>query len=175
MVSTEDCLEKMQANEMNTIILILTTLSSGLMAGLFYAWSISVTPGLKRVGDENYLQAFQSMNRAILNPAFFIFFMGLVILLPLLCYLYYQSSVATQFWYILSATFFYMGGVMAVTVFGNVPMNNALEVLKIESMTSEQMASFRLGFESKWNNLNMIRTFCSSLSFVLLIMTCMRV
>lgn len=66
----------------NTIILVVTTLSSGLMAGLFYTWSISVTPGLAKVGTENYLQAFQSMNRAILNPAFFIFFMGLVIRLP---------------------------------------------------------------------------------------------
>ena len=158
--------------KMNTIILMLTTLSSGLMAGLFYSWSISVTPGLKRLGDENYLQAFQSMNRAILNPAFFIFFMGLVILLPLLCYLYYKSPVSAEFWYTLSATILYMAGIIVVTFFGNVPINNTLEVLKIESMTSEQMASFRLGFESKWNNLNMIRTICSSLSFVLLIMAC---
>ena len=42
---------------MNPIILMLTTLSLGLVAGLFYSWSIAVTPGLKRVGDENYLQA----------------------------------------------------------------------------------------------------------------------
>ncbi len=47
---------------MNTIILIVTTLSLGLMAGLFYSWSISVTPGLAKVGDEYYLRAFQSMN-----------------------------------------------------------------------------------------------------------------
>ncbi len=160
--------------KMNTIILITTTLSTGLIAGLFYAWSISVTPGLAKIGDDSYLLAFQSMNRAILNPAFFIFFMGLVILLPLLSYLYYKSPVSAQFWYILSATILYMAGIMAVTFFGNVPMNNTLEALKIESMTSEQMASFRLGFESKWNNLNMIRTICSSLSFVLLIIACLQ-
>ncbi len=159
---------------MNTIFLIITTLSSGLMAGLFYAWSISVTPGLAKVGDENYLQTFQAMNRAILNPAFFIFFIGLVILLPLLSYLYYKSSVSIEFWYILSATILYMAGIMAVTFLGNVPMNNTLEILRSESMSSEQMASFRLGFESKWNNLNMIRTICSSLSFVLLIMACLQ-
>ncbi len=59
---------------------------------------------------------------------------------------------------------------MAVTIFGNVPMNNKQGVLQIESMNHEQMASFRLGFESKWNKLNMIRTICSSLFFVLLIL-----
>ncbi len=159
---------------MNTIILIITTLSSGLMAGLFYAWSISVTPGLAKVGDENYLLAFQSMNRAILNPAFFIFFMGLAILLPLLSYLYYQTPMGAQFWYIISATILYIVGIMAVTLFGNVPMNNTLEVLQIESMNQEQMASFRLGFESKWNKLNMIRTICSSSAFVSLIIACLQ-
>ena len=158
----------------NTIILIIATLSSGLMAGLFYAWSISVTPGLAKMNDENYLQAFQSMNRAIQNPAFFIFFFGLVVLLPLLSYLHYQSPADAKFWYIISATVFYLIGIMAVTIFGNVPMNNTLEALQIESMEPDKMASFRLGFESKWNKLNMIRTICSSLSFVLLILACLQ-
>lgn len=155
---------------MNTIMLILTILSLGLMAGLFYSWSISVTPGLAKLGDENYLKAFQSMNRAILNPAFLIVFMGLVILLILLCYLYYDSTEPTQFWYILSAAILYLAGVMLVTVFGNVRLNNTLEVLQIESMSPEQMASFRLGFESKWNKLNIVRTLCSLFSFVLLVL-----
>ncbi len=159
---------------MNTIILALTTFSSGLIAGLFYAWSISVTPGLAKVGDANYLQAFQSMNRAILNPVFFMFFMGLIVLLPLVSYLYFTSPVSSQFWLIISAAVIYLAGVMAVTIFGNVPMNNTLEILQIETISSEQMASFRMGFENKWNNLNMIRTVCSSLSFVLLITTCIQ-
>ena len=54
---------------MNSILLLITTLFSGLMAGLFYAWSISVTPGLAKIDNSSYLKAFQSMNRAILNPA----------------------------------------------------------------------------------------------------------
>lgn len=157
---------------MNTIILIATTLSAGLIAGLFYSWSISVTPGLAKIKDDSYLLAFQSMNRAILSPVFFIFFMGLVILLPLLCYLNFQSPADTQFWFIITAALLYIFGVMAVTLFGNVPMNNRLEVLKIGSMNQEQMLSFRMGFESKWNNLNTIRTICSSLSFLFLILAC---
>jgi len=155
--------------KMNTSMLILATLSMGLMAGLFYAWSISVTPGLKRLDDENYLHAFQSMNRAILNPAFFIVFLGLVILLPLLCFLFYQAPLTTAFWFILAATIIYMAGIMAVTIWGNVPLNNALEVLPIESLSPEQRASFRLGFESRWNHLNMIRTISSALTLALLI------
>ncbi|MBL4755983.1 MAG: DUF1772 domain-containing protein [Flavobacteriales bacterium] len=160
--------------KMNTIILIIATLSSGLIAGLFYAWSISVTPGLAKITDESYLVAFQSMNRAILNPAFFIFFFGLLLLLPLLCYLYYQAPAGIQFWCILAATVLYLLGVMAITILGNVPMNNTLEGLQIGSMTPQEMESFRLGFESKWNNLNMIRTICSSLALLSLLIACVQ-
>jgi len=154
---------------MNTTILMVTTFTSGLMAGLFYTWSISVTPGISKVRDENYLQAFQSMNRAIINPIFLICFMGLIILLPLLSFL---SSESAHFLYVLSATILYMFGVIAVTFFGNIPLNNSLEALHIESMSIEQMASFRLGFENKWNKLNLLRTISSSASFVFLIIAC---
>lgn len=158
---------------MNAITLIVTTLSLGLMAGLFYAWSISVTAGLAKVGDEHYLRAFQAMNRAILQPIFFVFFFGPIILLPLLVAMEYASSTLTEFWILLTAAILYMAGVMAVTVLGNIPLNNALESLKIDTMNPDQMASFRLRFERAWNNLNMIRTICSALSFILVIIACM--
>jgi uncharacterized membrane protein len=159
---------------MNTIILIITTVFSGLMAGLFYAWSISVTPGLARINDLSYLQAFQSMNRAIINPVFFVVFFGLVVLLPVLSYLSFQTSLSNQFWYVILATLFYFIGIMGVTIAGNVPLNNALEALQIESMTPEQMDVFRKGFENKWNRLNLIRTISSFLTFLLLVIACVR-
>lgn len=159
---------------MNTLILIITTLFSGLMAGLFYAWSISVTPGLARLDNRSYLKAFQSMNRAILNPLFFTVFFGLVLLLPLLGYFTFQTSLGKQFWYVLAASLLYFVGIMGVTIGGNVPLNNALEVLQIESMTAERMEEFRMGFESKWNRLNLIRTISSFLTFLLLVIACAR-
>lgn len=159
---------------MNTTILMITTIFSGLMAGLFYAWSISVTPGLAKINDVSYLQAFQSMNRAIINPSFFVVFFGLAVLLPVLSYLTFQTSISNQFWYVISATVLYFVGIMGVTIFGNVPLNNALEALQIESMTPEQMNEFRKGFESKWNRLNLIRTISSLLTFLLLVIACVR-
>jgi len=159
---------------MNNTILIITTLFSGLMAGLFYSWSISVTPGLAKINDLSYLQAFQSMNRAILNPLFFIVFFGLVVLLPVLSYLSFQTSIGNQFWYLILATILYFVGIIGVTIVGNIPLNNALETLQIESMTPEQMDEFRKGFESKWNRLNLIRAISSSLTFLLLVIVCAR-
>ena len=159
---------------MNTILLIITTVFSGLMSGLFYAWSISVTPGLAKIDDISYLKAFQAMNRAILNPIFFIPFFGLVILLPVLSYSSFQASINGQFWFTISAAVLYFVGIMGVTIGGNLPLNNALEALRVESMTSEQMEVFRKGFESKWNRLNHIRTISSAITFLLLATACVR-
>ena len=59
------------------MLLVITTLLTGLIAGLFYCWSISVTKGLALLPDREYLLAFQQLNRAILNPLFLTAFMGL--------------------------------------------------------------------------------------------------
>src|SRR5690554_4204472 len=155
-------------------MLVITTLFAGLVAGLFFAWSVSVTPGLARLNDRGYLQAFQEMNRAIQNPIFLLVFMGLAILLPLLCFQVYSPGRNMRFWYVLGASLFYLLGVIAVTFMGNIPLNNKLDALNLDSMTTEQMASFRHGFEGKWNRLNVIRVICSSLSLLLLVMACLQ-
>ena len=155
-------------------MLIITTLFAGLMAGLFFAWSVSVTPGLARLNDRGYLLAFQEMNRALQNPIFLLVFMGLAILLPLLCFQVYSPGGNMRFWYVLGAALLYLLGVIAVTIMGNVPLNNKLDALSIDNMTTEQMASFRHGFEGKWNRLNVTRVICSSLSLLLLVMACMQ-
>lgn len=159
---------------MSTIILIITTVFSGLMAGLFYAWSISVTPGLAKIDNASYLHAFQSMNRAILNPLFFVIFFGLLVLLPMLSYSSFRDSVSSQYWYAILATIIYFIGIMGVTIGGNVPLNKALEVLQIDSITPDEMDIFRKGFESKWNRLNLIRTISSTATFLLLVIMCVR-
>ena len=49
---------------------------SGLIAGLFWGWSVSVARGLAKVSDCTYVSTMQSVNRAILNPMFLLVFMG---------------------------------------------------------------------------------------------------
>ena len=154
--------------KINIATLLFATLTTGLTAGLFYSWSISVTNGIGRTSDINYLHAFQSMNRAILNPAFFIIFFGPVILLPLATYLNIKPNYGLKFWSLLVATLLYFVGVMGVTILGNIPLNNSLEALQINSLPADELERFRLGFEGKWNRLNMIRTVTSVFAFLLL-------
>ncbi len=155
------------------VILVATGITSALMAGLFYAYSCSVTLGLARLSDHAYLSAMQSINRAILNPVFFLGFMGALILLPLSTFLHYQQQPSARFWLLLGATIVYAVGVFGVTAAGNVPMNNMLDAFNISGVSAEQLAAQRLQFEEKWNSLNMIRTVASVLTVTLVIIACL--
>jgi uncharacterized membrane protein len=155
------------------ILLAVTAVLTGLVAGLFYAWSVSITRGLARVADREYVSVMQATNRAIQNPLFFASFFGAQILLPVSSFFFYGTGGA-RFWLILASTVVYTAGVMGVTVFGNVPLNNRLDRFKLESSSPEEIAGARGGYENLWNNLNTVRTVSSILALVLIVLACLK-
>lgn len=146
------------------IIFLLTALSSGLMAGLFYSYSVSVNPGLKNLSDPEYLKAMQSINVAILNPVFLLCFTGLLLLFPLSCYQAYSSKL--PFAHLLTAAAaLYIIAVFGVTMFCNVPLNELLAGTDLSTLESEQLTALRNTFEGPWNRFHAIRTLAVILSF----------
>jgi uncharacterized membrane protein len=152
-----------------SIVLFITILFSGLVAGLLYSYSCSVNPGLKALSDKEYLHAMQSINRAIQNPVFFISFMGLLLLLPLCSWLSYKQATAIPFMYVLIAAIVYIVGVIGVTVVGNIPLNNQLEKFNLTNADAAQITDMRLRFEGAWVSWHTVRTGASIISFGVLI------
>ncbi|KIC03570.1 hypothetical protein OA88_02960 [Flavobacterium sp. JRM] len=155
-----------------TIVLLFTTLLTGLLAGIFFTWSNAITPGIGRLDDINYLRAFQNMNRTIVNPLFLVIIMGPVFLSFATAYLY-KSNHPYIFWLLLIAAILYFVGVFLVTIMGNIPLNNLLDKTDLTNITLEDARSLRDQFELKWNNLHLVRTITSVLSFFLLIIVCL--
>lgn len=155
------------------MLLLLTTVIMGLTAGIFFCWSISVTKGLAPLPDKEYLMAFQSLNREILNPLFFICFLGPVILLPASAWQQYAHPVPLRCWLLLAAAAVYIVGVIIVTFAGNVPLNDTIDAFNISAATTTQIADCRMNFEARWNGLNTIRTLACIISFVLTVLACM--
>jgi uncharacterized membrane protein len=152
-----------------TLILVLAGTTTSLMAGVFYAFSISVNLGLGRLPDAAYIAAFQSINRAIQNPVFFISFLGAPVLLSITTWQHYSQSMSMRFWFLLAATLVYILGALGVTIFGNIPLNEQLDSFDLLSASAEETAGRRAQFEGPWNRLNTVRTFASTLAVVLLI------
>lgn len=139
---------------------------TGLSAGLFYAWSVSVIPGTQKVIDSTYLETMQSINRAILNPAFFLVFFGTLVLLSIGS-IYEFHTNRTVFWLLLGASITYLIGTIGVTGLGNVPLNDQLEALQFRELTADKISAFRKYYETNWNTLHQVRTAFAVLSFLL--------
>jgi uncharacterized membrane protein len=112
----------------------------------------------------------QSINREILNPVFFLSFMGTAVMLPVSTFLYRAQSPV--FILLLVATIIYLIGVFGVTIVGNVPLNDQLDQFNILDSTAEGLKKMREVFENRWNFLNTIRAVCSTVSILLVICAC---
>ncbi|WP_419698302.1 DUF1772 domain-containing protein [Mucilaginibacter sp. NFX135] len=158
---------------MTTLILIITATATALIAGLFYGYTCSVNLGLGKLTDSEYIAAMNSINVQILNPLFFASFMGTLLLLPLSAYLNYTPGMNnTRFILLVSAALVYVIGVFGVTMFGNVPLNDALARLNAETASAKDLSAYRTMFEEPWNFLHNIRTLANVISLILVIVSC---
>ncbi|SMO71472.1 DUF1772 domain-containing protein [Gracilimonas mengyeensis] len=152
---------------LNQTVLYLTVLLTGLSAGLFYAWQVSVIPGTKRIKDATYIETMQKINRAIINPFFMLIFLGSLAGQILSFLLYWNTTL--PFMLILVSTILYGVGTVIVTGLGNVPLNDALDKLFLDDLSEEQLSQERQNYEASWNKLHLIRTVFSVLAFTLLL------
>ena len=151
------------------LILFLAVTLNGLLAGVFFTWTNAITPGIGMLDDIGYLSAFQSMNRTILNPLFYVVFFGSIVFSPIAAFIQFQSDVNIIFWLLLLVIIVYGVGVIFITFMGNIPLNEQLDKILLQKINSNNASKFRAHFEDRWNNLHFIRTVTSSASFLLLI------
>lgn len=107
--------------KIETLILLLAILSTGMMAGIFFTWTNAVTPGIGKLEDLEYLKALQSMNRVILNTAFRILFVGAVITVALVPVFNQQYYPSYYFWLLIVAFIIYWAGAFGVTFLATSP------------------------------------------------------
>ena len=154
-----------------TIVLAFAILLIGIMAGIFFTWSNAVKPGIGKLSDIEYLRALQAMNRVILNKAFIGIFLGAIIAVTVVPIAHFKLFPDNIFWLFIITLATYWIGVFGVTVLGNVPLNELLDEINLESITLEEIKALRTSIEVKWNNLNLIRSISSGITFVLLIIS----
>ena len=150
---------------LKNMTLFVGVMLTGLSAGFFYAWSVSVIPGTKKVLDPTYLETMQHINKEILNPAFFLIFFGSMLVMVISTLMHYGSG--STFYLLLGATVAYTLGTIAVTGLGNVPLNNELEALNLSQLSPSKLTAFRQYYEAKWNDFHLIRTIFSGVAFLL--------
>lgn len=152
----------------SSLSLFTVTLLVGLTAGICFTWGNAVTPGIGQLNDLGYLQAFQKMNRSIENPLFFAVFFG-SFLVGIAAIFTNKGISPEHFRLILLAVSLNFLGVVIVTVFGNVPLNQILDKADLVNSSEEELRALRERFENPWNRFHIIRIIASMTSFALLI------
>ena len=146
---------------MQNVLLFLSVLLSALVMGLLYGYACSVNPGLGKLADGEYIRAMQSINREIQNGFFFISFMGSLIILPATAWYVKSHASPACFYLMLAASIVYIVGVMGVTAFGNIPLNNTLDKFDVSNASAAQITAQKILFQSAWNKYHLIRTIAS--------------
>lgn len=144
------------------ILLVIIILQIGLTSGLLFIFAFAVNPGLARLSEEEYFRAMKYINIVILNPIFFLVFMGPLITMPILTYMSWNDS--SMFILIPISTILYLLGVLLITAIKNVPLNN-----KLEKLNSTEFKGVFIWYRKPWNFWHNIRTFFSMISFLVLI------
>jgi len=150
---------------MKDIALLSSLILHGLIAGIFLAWSIAVMPGITRLEDRNFLLSMQEMNKSIQNLPFFLCFFGSVICSLILTFWVLPNESSWIKYFLLAGTCIYCVGVLGITIMVNVPLNQKLEELNLQTLDNNKLNSFRSLFEQKWVFYNNIRTSASLISF----------
>ncbi len=148
------------------------TLTTGLIAGVFYAYAVSVNLGLAVQPDATYVAAMQAINERIENPLFFLSFFGAVLFLLAALAVHLPWPRLGRFWLIALASALYVGGGFLLTVVVNVPLNEELARVVGDAPAGE-LARARVAYEGPWNFWNGVRTVFSILAFLTLVGACL--
>ena len=140
-------------------VLLVATVSSGLLAGLFFAYSVSVMRGLGRTGDHTFVEAMQEINVAILNGSFTFAFIGAPLSASLAVLVHLDHGEPATLTCVLLAWGLSVG-TLIITFAVNVPLNNDLA-----AATAAEAGVARRRFEARWVRWNRARTVTSTGAF----------
>ena len=145
-------------NDFLDILIFAGVLGSGLVAGIFFAFSTFVMRALGQLPQAQGIAAMQAINVTVLNPWFLGAFLGTgAVCLPV-AILAVGSAAGTQRACLLAACALYLFGTILVTMLGNVPLNNQLAALGRDSTEAQALWSHYL---SRWTFWNHVRTAAS--------------
>ncbi|MFD8788975.1 DUF1772 domain-containing protein [Kitasatospora sp. NPDC059599] len=128
----------------------------GLMAGLFFAFDVSVMPGLAAGDDRTYVTAMQHINKSIENGMFGLVFVGAFVATGVAAWLQHKAGRRQAALWAAAATVLYVVALL-VTMGVNIPLNNQLAAAGDPSQITD-FAAVRAKFADTWVPVNMLRT-----------------
>lgn len=137
------------------LLTLFTALGCGLVAGVFFAFSTFVMNALGRLQPKEGIAAMQSINITAINPLFMVALFGTAaacIFLAVSSVLKWEQPGAA---YLFVGSLLYLIGTVLVTIAFNVPLNDALAIVKPDS---SEAANLWARYLTNWTIWNHVRT-----------------
>jgi uncharacterized membrane protein len=152
-------------NVVRPLSLLAATIAMGLVTGGFALYAHTIMPGLRKTADRTFVSAFQSLDRAIINPWFIGgCFLG-ALAFTVLSAITHLGRPALP--WITAALVLYLAA-FAITLTVHVPLNDAIRAAGDPARIPD-LAAVRRGFnEARWAGWNLVRTLTSALAFTCL-------
>lgn len=147
--------------------LLAALLATGLMAGLYFAFTVAVMPGLARTGDLAFTDAMHRINEAIRNGWFAAAFAGAAPLTALAAVPHLGGPALP--W--IAAAFLLYAATLVITFGVNVPLNDALDAaVAAPAVRADpaRLAAARAAFEARWVRWHTRRTLAGVAAFACL-------
>jgi uncharacterized membrane protein len=146
--------------------LIVAILTSGLLAGVYYSYAISVMPALGAFDDRTFVDVMNKINVVIVNPPFMLSFLGSVGF-TLLAGAWYLKPAARPVLVIIGIGLALNITSLVITSAINVPLNNQLSTATTAT-TPTDLSALRQQFESSWVRWNVIRALANTAATAML-------
>ncbi len=144
--------------ELLDILTFVAVLGSGLVAGIFFAFSTFVMRALGQLPKNQGIAAMKAINVTVLNPWFFLAFFGTgAVCLPV-AFFAFGSAADMHRAYLLAGCALYLLACLLVTVAFNVPLNNRLASAEPDSAGAPPLWA---NYLSRWTLWNHVRTAAS--------------
>ncbi|MEX0733222.1 MAG: anthrone oxygenase family protein [Steroidobacteraceae bacterium] len=147
------------------LLTLLCAVACGLSAGFFFAFSAGVMQALSKLPPAQGIAAMQSINVAVINPWFMTLFFGA----PAACAFAIAASILlwqdprAAWW--LAGGLVYVVGTFLVTMFCNVPRNNALDAVTSTSADAARLWSVYLSEWTAWNHVRTVAALAAAVAF----------
>jgi uncharacterized membrane protein len=149
---------------------VLAALGSGLIAGVFFAFSAFVMRALSRLPPHQGIAAMQAINLAVLTPWFFAAFFGTAaacVILAIATLLRWGEPGAIL---VLAGSLLYLVGSILVTMLRNVPLNDTLAAAAADSGEGALLWTRYLAGWTAWNHVRTAASLAAAASFTFALM-----
>ncbi|WFU09394.1 DUF1772 domain-containing protein [Rhizobium sp. CB3090] len=148
------------------IALIAAALGSGLLAGVYFAFSTFIMQAFARLTVDQGVAAMQSINTTIVRSPFIVLFLltaALSMFIAVMAILYWRGGTSVLM--LGGATLYLVASLLSTMIF-NVPLNDTLD--KVDGRTAEaaQLWNAYLSDWTRWNHVRTVASLLAACAFV---------